>query len=143
MKESWQVDKSYDEERSEKLAKDLSIPLSIAKLLDAKNLQTNEEVLDFLQPLMTNLHSPFLMKDMNKAVLRIKKALQNNELICILGDFDVDGTCGIAVLFKGLKRLGANLNYFVPHRVIDGYGFSINNNGFSLLHPRLRAQQVI
>lgn len=95
----------------------------IEKLFVNRNLQ-EDEIETFLDPDLKNMHDPFLMKDMKKAVTRIKEAINEKERIIIFGDYDVDGVTGTAILFHTLKELGAEVSYRLPHRVEDGYGLN-------------------
>ncbi len=99
---------------------------AVQKLLENRNLHDPKDVKSYLETnYKKGLHNPFLMKDMEKAVARIKKAIEENERIMIFGDYDVDGISGTAILVHTLKRLGARVSYRLPHRVEDGYGLSM------------------
>ncbi len=78
----------------------------------------------FMTPAWVNLHDPFLMKDMDKAVDRICKALQNAEKICVYGDYDADGITATALLVSGLRELNGNVDYYIPDRMVEGYGLN-------------------
>lgn len=98
------------------------------KLLINRGLTDQTKIETFLKTsLKKGLHNPFLMKDMDKAVARIKKAIANSERIMVFGDYDVDGVSGTAILFHILKQLGGRVSYRLPHRVEQGYGM---NNDF-------------
>ncbi|MEW6457287.1 MAG: single-stranded-DNA-specific exonuclease RecJ [Acidobacteriota bacterium] len=105
-----------------KLSNDLEIPIELASILIRKGIRTSEEGKKFLFPSIEDLHPPFLMKDMQKAVERIKKAKENNEKILIFGDYDADGITSTLILYKCLKNLGTNVFYYIPHRIKEGYG---------------------
>lgn len=95
------------------------------KLLVNRGLTEQEKIQSYLYPnYKKGFHNPFLMKDMDKAVDRIKKAIQRNEKIMVFGDYDVDGISGTAIIYNTLKILGARISYRLPHRVKDGYGLS-------------------
>ncbi len=97
----------------------------IQKLLSNRGLTEKEQVQAYLSPsYKKGFHNPFVMKDMDKAVERIKQAVHNKEKIIIFGDYDVDGISGTAILYKTLQILGARVSYRLPHRVKDGYGLS-------------------
>lgn len=101
---------------------DKNLPL-FEKLLKNRNLNKKIEIENFLNPsLERDLHDPFLMKDMKKAVKRIKMAVKNRERIIIFGDYDVDGISATAILVHALRTLNANVSYRLPHRSEDGYG---------------------
>jgi single-stranded-DNA-specific exonuclease len=109
-----------------KIASTLKCPRTIATLLIKKGLETLEDIETFLNPSLDQLHDPYLFKDMDKAVTRIIAAIDKNEKITIYGDYDVDGTTSTSVLLLGLTKLGAIIDYYIPHRMIDGYGLSIS-----------------
>ncbi|HLG25828.1 MAG TPA: single-stranded-DNA-specific exonuclease RecJ [Candidatus Gracilibacteria bacterium] len=98
---------------------------AIDKILSNRGLTKPEQVEAFLNSsFKKGVHNPFLMKDMEKALQRLKKAIKNGEKIMIFGDYDVDGISGTAILVHALKLLGARVSYRLPHRVEDGYGLS-------------------
>ena len=123
----------------EKLGMELKLPRLVAELLYRKGIKTSSEAQEFFNPSMENLYDPFLFPDMEKAVQRVLKAIDNKEQITIYGDYDVDGTTATALLYLGLKRIGANIDFYIPHRMIDGYGLSLTSldtlreNGSSLI----------
>lgn len=96
----------------------------IEKLLANRGLTDPDRVHSYLYPNKKSFHNPFLMKDMDKAVERIKKAIKDQERIIIFGDYDVDGISGTAILVQALTVLGGNVSYRLPHRMKDGYGLS-------------------
>lgn len=97
----------------------------IEKLLNNRSIIDKDLVQNYLYPsYKKGFHNPFLMKDMDKAVERIKRGVANNEKMMIFGDYDVDGISGTAILYNTLKKMGARLSYRLPHRVKDGYGLS-------------------
>lgn len=97
----------------------------IDKLLQNRGLTDQDQIETFLKTsLKKGLHNPFLMKGMDKAVARIKRAIADNERIMIFGDYDVDGVSGTAIIFHILKQLNARVSYRLPHRVEHGYGMS-------------------
>lgn len=95
----------------------------IKRLLFTRGIKTEEEIKEFLNPLEMKLTSPFVFTDMEKTVNRLSKAIENNEVIVIYGDFDADGVTSTAILYKTLKFLGANVHYFIPDRENEGHGF--------------------
>ena len=96
---------------------------AISHLLMQRGIATKEEVEEFLHPSMNGLHDPFLMKDMDKAVNRLNSALGDKEKILVFGDYDVDGTTAVALVYKFLSYYGT-LEYYIPTRYEDGYGIS-------------------
>lgn len=111
----------------------------LTNLLIQRGIKTFEEAKDFFRLSLDNLHDPFAMKNMQIAVERLEKAIQNNEKILIYGDYDVDGTTSVSVIYKYLKNFTKNLSFYVPDRYTEGYGISIkgidfaSENDFSLV----------
>lgn len=95
----------------------------INELLTSRGINTAEEAEDFLNPSIKNMYSPFLLKDMDKLVKLINQGISNQKRFVIYGDYDCDGVCAIVILYKTLKSLGANVDYFIPNRA-DGYGLN-------------------
>lgn len=95
----------------------------LAMLLDLKGFKSKEEIFSFLS-YKNKLHNPFLMKDMEKAVKRIQNAIENNEKICIYGDYDADGVTSTVLLYSYLQSCGANVMYYIPSRDSEGYGMN-------------------
>lgn len=108
----------------EQLANELSISPILAKLLIQRGITTFEEARSFFRPDITQLHDPFLMKDMDKAVQRLTKAMKRNEKIMIYGDYDVDGTTSVALVYRFLVKIYSNITYYIPDRYAEGYGIS-------------------
>ena len=104
------------------LSPELGISPLLSQLLASRNITTPEEAEIFLSPKLSNLHSPFLMKDMEKAVDRICHAIKEGERIILYGDYDVDGVTGTSLLFLFLQEVGAQVSFFIPGRVEEGYG---------------------
>ncbi|MFN0030854.1 MAG: single-stranded-DNA-specific exonuclease RecJ [Flavobacteriales bacterium] len=117
----------------------LNVPAAIAKLLMQRGIHSFNQARSFFRPVMDMLHDPFLMKDMDKAVNRLTTALHNNEKILVYGDYDVDGTTSVTVVFSFLKSMGAQCDYYIPDRYTEGYGFShlgvqyAHEHGFKLI----------
>ena len=116
--------KDADVSISENLARELGIAPIVAKILYTRGVRTKEEALGFLDVERLSFHSPFLMKDMDKAVKRINRALELGERICIYGDYDVDGVTATTALYKYLIKKGAKCTYFIPERITEGYGLN-------------------
>lgn len=115
-----------DEENFKKnISNDIKCPAIISELLLRKGMTNIDKIKKFLKPSLEQVHDPFLFPDMEKAVDRIIAAVNAGEKITIYGDYDVDGTTSTALLYLGLKKLNADINYYIPHRMIDGYGLSI------------------
>lgn len=96
-----------------------------AKILYTRGYRTIELAHEFLEPTLRSMHDPFLMKDMTVAVHELLKAIDRGQKIMVHGDYDVDGTCSVAVLYGFLKDLGTDVSYFIPTRDQDGYGLSM------------------
>ncbi|MGC9361790.1 MAG: single-stranded-DNA-specific exonuclease RecJ, partial [Candidatus Syntrophosphaera sp.] len=111
----------------EELTARLKCPPMIARLLWRKGLRDTREIEDFFDPKLEHQHDPFLFKDMEKAVGRILRAIEMKEKITIYGDYDVDGTTATTLLYLGLKSLGADIGFYIPNRMIDGYGLSLGS----------------
>ncbi len=122
------------------LASELGIDQTLANLLVQRNIKSKEEAKAFLRPKLDMLHDPFLMKDMDKAVARLKLALDRGEKILIYGDYDVDGTTAVSLVYSFLRSNGFSyLDYYIPNRYTEGYGVSYkgidwaHQNGFTLI----------
>jgi single-stranded-DNA-specific exonuclease len=107
-----------------KLAKEINVPMAIAKVLVLRGLTTLDECTKFFKPALSHFHDPFLFRDMEKAVARIVKAIESHEMIIVYGDYDVDGITATVILLRSLRLLGGNVEYFCPNRLIEGYGMS-------------------
>ncbi|MGC3979368.1 MAG: single-stranded-DNA-specific exonuclease RecJ [Paludibacteraceae bacterium] len=108
----------------EQLANELSISPILAQLLVQRDIKTFDEARSFFRPNLADLNDPFLMADMDKAVHRLTIAMQNNEKILIYGDYDVDGTTSVALVYKYLSKFYSNLDFYIPDRYTEGYGVS-------------------
>ncbi|WP_102263700.1 single-stranded-DNA-specific exonuclease RecJ [Mesobacillus jeotgali] len=120
-KSRWIVKKS-DQTIIDSLAKDLNINHLTASLLVNRGLDTVEDARYFLFGQKSEFHDPFLLKNMDKAVERINKAIETQEPILVFGDYDADGVSSTTVLMKALAELGANADYYIPNRFTEGYG---------------------
>lgn len=137
----WVIKPRPDEKKTEQLSKEINVSLPIAQLLLQRGISTFEEARMFFRPRSSDLHSPFLMKDMDKATERILAAIDANEKILIFGDYDVDGTSSVAMVYSFFKNeMGyAPCAFYIPDRYKEGYGvskagidFAIDNE-FSLI----------
>lgn len=106
------------------LHKELNIPILLAKILVARGISTPTDARLFLHPSRDQLRDPFALADMDRLVGRLIDAVERREKIRICGDYDVDGISATAILWLGLTRLGADVDYWLPHRIQDGYGLS-------------------
>ena len=106
------------------LVQDLGIDEVLANLLVQRGIKNSDEVRKFFHPSLSALHDPFLMKDMDVAVERVHKAVVAKEKILVYGDYDVDGTSAVSLVFSFLRRLTSNIDYYIPDRYDEGYGIS-------------------
>lgn len=114
-----------------KLAEELSISPVLAQLLVQRDIHTYDDARSFFRPDLANLHDPFLMADMDKAVERLTKAMRHNEKILIYGDYDVDGTTSVSLVYKFLQQFYSNIDFYIPDRYNEGYGISIQGIDFA------------
>lgn len=124
MQKIWRV-RDTDLEIQNQLSSALNISKITAQLLFNRGIKTVDVASDFMKCSLASCHSPFLLKDMDKAVARIKKAISKNELILVYGDYDVDGMTSVTVLYSALKVLGAKVETYIPNRIEEGYGLNI------------------
>lgn len=135
----WTLKPVPDSDKVALLAKALQVDLDIATLLVQRGVETFDEAKIFFRPNWTHLHDPFLMKDMDKAVARIQKALTSNERILVYGDYDVDGTTSVALMASYLQTRSSQVAKYIPDRYEEGYGVSYQgidhaaDNEFSLI----------
>ena len=113
------------------LAGALGVSESLANLMVQRNITTSTEADAFFNPSLNYLHDPFLMKDMNLAVDRISTAIKKNEKILVYGDYDVDGTTAVALVYSFLKEQYSNVEYYIPDRYKEGYGVSFQGIDFA------------
>jgi len=125
MEKRWVLKQQGSKDDNEKLAKELNIEPVLANLLVQRGVRTFDEARAFFRPQLDDLYDPFLMKDMNRAIERIGRAIQSNENILIYGDYDVDGTTSVALVYSFLKEFYGNIGYYVPDRYSEGYGISL------------------
>lgn len=125
MKEKrWILRQDYDLETVENLAASLGVDRIIAVLLVERGITTFEEARRFFRPGLDQIHDPFLMKGMKEAIERINRAIQQKERIMVYGDYDVDGTSAVALVYSYLKELDRNIDFYIPDREREGYGIS-------------------
>ena len=137
-KTRWMV-QSSDDSLIKTFIDHLSITPIVASLLINRGIRSIEKAREFLQIEEQDFHDPFLLKDMDKAVRRIKTAIENDEKIIIYGDYDADGVSSTTVLLTTLRKLGAQADFYIPNRFSEGYGPNelafrdVHKNGFSLI----------
>ena len=120
----WNLLQAADEATVSRLSVELGVDRVLAQLLVQRGVATFEDARNFFRPSLENLHDPFLMTDMDKAVTRIHEALEKGEKILVYGDYDVDGTTAVAEVVIFLKRFSQKVFYYIPDRYDEGYGLS-------------------
>ncbi len=139
MNKRWVLKEQGDEEKIAHLARVLNIDRNLSNLLVQRGISTFEEARSFFRPSLQELHDPFLMNDMDKAVDRIQLALERKERILVYGDYDVDGTTAVSLVYTFLRTLCDHVDFYIPDRYDEGYGISYKSidfaavNGFSLV----------
>ena len=123
----WKIKEDENKEQIAQLKKEIGIPEIIAKLLVERGITTFEAAKNFFRPSIESLHDPFLMEDMQKAVDRINFAIDNGQRILIYGDYDVDGTTSVALMYSFLSRFTLNIEFYQPDRYAEGYGISMKS----------------
>ncbi len=124
LEKRWKIKEITDEFSVTSLADSLNIPEVLAKLLILRDIKNFAQSKFFFRPEIDSIHDPFLMNGMEEATTRVIQALTENQPICVYGDYDVDGTCSTALLYLFLKELGANVEFYIPKRLTEGYGLS-------------------
>lgn len=139
-KYDWQIATNFSDEGFIKKAKKLGLEASVANLVYQRGIQTEEALRNFLEPNLDQLHDPYELHDMDKAVTRIRQAIENYEQILIYGDYDADGMTSASIVKEALEQLGAECQVYLPNRFTDGYGpnasvykYFIENQGISLI----------
>ncbi|MDO9340994.1 MAG: single-stranded-DNA-specific exonuclease RecJ [Bacteroidales bacterium] len=131
MEKKWVVKDKGDIAVVKQLAGALGVSESLANLMVQRNITSADEAKAFFIPSLDYLHDPFLMKDMNIAVDRISTAIKKNERILVYGDYDVDGTTAVALMYSFLKDQYSNVEYYIPDRYKEGYGVSFQGLDFA------------
>lgn len=126
MNKTWILHNKTDAKKLTELSEQLGIDQVLCKILIDRGVDTFEKARNFFRPSLEDLHDPFLMQDMDKAVERLSKALATDEKILIYGDYDVDGTTSVALVYNFLSAYSKNLGFYVPDRYNEGYGISTN-----------------
>ncbi len=146
MNKVWKIAERADDKLISQLCESIQINESIANLLAQRGISSYDEAKIFFNPSLDDLHDPFLMKDMDKAINRIKEAISNNEKVLIYGDYDVDGTTAVSLVYRFLKedffpcqKFNGEISYYIPDREKEGYGISdesiefAQEQGFTLI----------
>ena len=126
MNYKWNYQPPTQEQReaARALAKDIGISPILCRLLQERGINTAAEAKRFFRPQLSELHDPFLMKDMDRAVERLNQAMGRKERILVYGDYDVDGTTAVTLVYKFLQQFYSNIDYYIPDRYNEGYGVS-------------------
>lgn len=139
MQKRWFFEGGYDQGAVASLQNEINVPESIATLLVQRGVKTEEEAKAFFRPKISDLHDPYLMQDMDKAITRLVQAIDLKEPILIYGDYDVDGTTSVATVYGFLSDIYDQIAYYIPDRYKEGYGVSkagidhAAENGFKLI----------
>ncbi|HYO23186.1 MAG TPA: DHH family phosphoesterase, partial [Flavisolibacter sp.] len=134
----WRIT-TANHEKAGALFKELKVHPVLCDILVQRGIETFEAAKKFFRPQLTDLHDPYLMKDMQQAVDRILEALSNGEKILVFGDYDVDGTTAVSCLYQFLKTHHPLTEFYIPHRYREGYGVSkagidfAFENGYTLI----------
>lgn len=131
MDKRWVLKKQGDENIVKHLSEVLNIDLNLANLLAQRGVSTFDEARLFFRPSLEELHDPFLMNDMHNAVDRIEAAIKKGEKILVYGDYDVDGTTAVALVYTFLRSIYSNIDFYVPDRYQEGYGISYKSIDFA------------
>ncbi len=131
----WKIEKHIAHE-TEQLQQTLKIHPALCGILVNRSIRSYDSAKKFFRPAINELHDPFLMKDMHKAVARIMSSIENNERILIYGDYDVDGTTSVAIVYDFLCNIYSkeHLDYYIPNRYKEGYGLSLTGIEYALEH---------
>jgi single-stranded-DNA-specific exonuclease len=139
MEKRWVLKPQGDADAVTRLAAELRINRILVNLLVQRGITTYEEARRFFRPSLDMLHDPFLMKDMDKAIDRINTAVENKEKVMVYGDYDVDGTTAVSLVYTFLKSLSGDIAHYIPDRYKEGYGISkqgidfAKENGYTLI----------
>lgn len=125
MEKNWLPKPNPPKETVDMLQKELNTDLCTASLLAQRAIHSFESAREFFRPSIQKLHDPFLMKDMDRAVNRLSEAMHRNEKILVYGDYDVDGTTAVTMVYSFLESIGVFVDYYIPDRYTEGYGFSM------------------
>jgi len=136
---AWKINENGHADNIRQLTEELMVSPVISTLLVQRGITNYTQAKAFFRPYISQLYDPFLMADMEKAVSRLEKALKNKEKILVYGDYDVDGTTSVAMVFSFLKKYTGTVDYYIPDRYAEGYGVSFRGidhaiqHGFSLI----------
>ena len=135
----WKLREGADADNVRQLSSELGVDPVLAELLVQRGVRTFEQARSFFRPNLDDLHDPFLMTDMDKAVERVRQAVVSDEKILVYGDYDVDGTTAVSLVYSFLRKLTRSVDFYIPERYDEGYGVSYkgidwaHENGFNLI----------
>ena len=118
----WIIKDPADPEKVGRLSAELGIDRVLSELLVKRGVETFEQARSFFRPSLDDLHDPFLMKDMDAAVERVRRAITSEEKILVYGDYDVDGTTAVSLVYSFLRRYSQKVDFYIPDRYDEGYG---------------------
>lgn len=132
----WEITTLTPEQQAiqQRLERELNISSASARMLVVRGVQTADEARAFVRPSLDKLNDPFLMRDMDKAVARLTRAIADKENILIYGDYDVDGTTAVALMYRYLHPLTEHIDYYIPDRYTEGYGISFQGIDYAAEH---------
>ena len=139
MSKQWVFRDAVDKANVDHLSRAINIDPVLSSILIQRGIQTFDDSKKYFRPQLSDLHDPFLMKDMELAVERLIKAIRNKERILVYGDYDVDGTTSVVMMYSFLKKHAENIYFYIPDRYKEGYGISEEgieyamNNDISLI----------
>ncbi|MGN1219836.1 MAG: single-stranded-DNA-specific exonuclease RecJ [Candidatus Cryptobacteroides sp.] len=139
IEKKWILKENADAETVSQLSSELGVDPVLSELLVQRGVRTFQQARSFFRPDLGNLYDPFLMKDMDKAVERLRKAVTSGEKILVYGDYDVDGTTAVSLVYSFLSNLTRDVDFYIPERYDEGYGVSYkgidwaSENGFTLI----------
>jgi len=124
MENRWSAKQIPNQEVVARLSKEINVSIHIANILVQRGVDTFEKAKQYFRPSLSDLHDPFLLKDMDVAYTRIKDAVTKQEKMMVYGDYDVDGTTAVSIVYSYFKTLNQNIEYYIPDRYKEGYGIS-------------------
>ena len=124
MENRWSAKQIPNQEVVARLSKEINVSIHIANILVQRGIDTFEKAKQYFRPSLSDLHDPFLLKDMDVAYTRIKDAVTKQEKMMVYGDYDVDGTTAVSIVYSYFKTLNQNIEYYIPDRYKEGYGIS-------------------
>jgi single-stranded-DNA-specific exonuclease len=133
MNRAWKIKEGYHTDMHE-LTEALSVSPVISTLLYQRGIRTFDQARAFFRPDLSRLYDPFLMTDMEKAVERLQQAFKNKEKILVYGDYDVDGTTSVAMMYTFIRRYHEDVDYYIPDRYTEGYGISLAGVDYAIQH---------